>query len=190
MEGSRLPIAVAHGEGRAEFADDAGARGARTRAASSRARFVDTTARSPSAIPKTPTARPAASPALTTPDGRVTILMPHPERVFRTVQYSWRPRDWARRRALDAHVPQRARLGRGALNIPLTRLVEPAASRHAPSRAMTDRPLMQRPSRFALLGSLILRSGCSRCRTVGGGANARASSTRARRARRKSRNSS
>ena len=44
-------------------------------------------------------------------DGRVTIFMPHPERVFRAVQFSWRPRAWRRRRPLDADLPQRARLG-------------------------------------------------------------------------------
>ena len=83
----RLPIAVAHGEGRAVRA---GA-GRRRRALRRRSR------RAPSTYPDNPNGSPGGITALTTtPDGRVTILMPHPERVFRTVQHSWRPARGAR----------------------------------------------------------------------------------------------
>lgn len=93
MAGARLPIAVAHGEGRVEFADSA-ARD-RTEAASLiAARFVDGHDRIATRYPANPNGSPDGMTALTTPDGRVTIMMPHPERVFRSVQLSWHPDDW------------------------------------------------------------------------------------------------
>jgi phosphoribosylformylglycinamidine synthase len=58
------------------------------------ARFVDHTGRTTEHYPENPNGSPGGVTALTTPDGRVTILMPHPERVFRTVQCSWHPREW------------------------------------------------------------------------------------------------
>ena len=61
------------------------------------------------ATPTTRTARPGGITGLTTADGRFTILMPHPERVFRTVQMSWHPRRVGRGLAVDADVPQRPR---------------------------------------------------------------------------------
>ena len=85
MAGSRLPIAVAHGEGYADFSqrgDAAG--GARARCASS-----TTTARPTEAYPFNPNGSPGGLTAVTTADGRFTALMPHPERVFRNVQMSW-----------------------------------------------------------------------------------------------------
>jgi phosphoribosylformylglycinamidine synthase len=91
MEGSRLPIAVAHGEGRAELAGDDD-RGALERAGLVAARFVDNHGRPTDAYPANPNGSPGGITALTTVDGRVTALMPHPERVFREVQLSWRPR--------------------------------------------------------------------------------------------------
>lgn len=93
MAGSVLPIAVAHGEGRVELADAQQAddlEGAGLVAA----RFVDNHARVTARYPANPNGSPAGMTAFTTPDGRVTIMMPHPERVFRTVQYSWRPESW------------------------------------------------------------------------------------------------
>jgi len=93
MAGARLPIAVAHGEGRVEFSDPAAA--ARVNAAGLvAARFVDGHGSVASRHPANPNGSPDGLTALTTPDGRVTIMMPHPERVFRTVQYSWHPSDW------------------------------------------------------------------------------------------------
>jgi phosphoribosylformylglycinamidine synthase len=93
MAGSRMPIAVAHGEGRAEYAS------AETLTSLERegllaARFVDHHGRATAHYPENPNGSPAGVTALTTPDGRVTIMMPHPERVFRSVQLSWCPDDW------------------------------------------------------------------------------------------------
>jgi phosphoribosylformylglycinamidine synthase len=93
MWGARLPIAVAHGEGRVEFADES----AQTRARDAGlfcARFVDGLGEPASRYPANPNGSPDGLTALTTPDGRVTIMMPHPERVFRSVQYSWHPAEW------------------------------------------------------------------------------------------------
>jgi phosphoribosylformylglycinamidine synthase len=92
MEGSILPIPVAHGEGRSEFAP-----GALTTAEKARLvalRYVDSSGRVAARYPDNPNGSPEGITSLTTPDGRATILMPHPERVFRTVQLSWHPRGW------------------------------------------------------------------------------------------------
>jgi phosphoribosylformylglycinamidine synthase len=93
MEGSRIPIATAHGEGRAEFAsaDDLAAL---ERAGAVAARFVDHRGHVTERYPENPNGSPGGVTALTAAEGRVTILMPHPERVFRNVQLSWRPRQW------------------------------------------------------------------------------------------------
>jgi phosphoribosylformylglycinamidine synthase len=93
MAGSVLPVAVANGEGRAEFAD------ARTLAACADGglvslRFVDNHGRPAESYPANPNGSPQGITGLTSSDGRATILMPHPERVFRTVQNSWRPAEW------------------------------------------------------------------------------------------------
>ena len=58
------------------------------------ARFVDPQGRPAQRYPQNPNGSPGGITALTTPDGRATILMPHPERVFRTVQHSWHPAGW------------------------------------------------------------------------------------------------
>jgi phosphoribosylformylglycinamidine synthase len=92
MAGSVLPIAVAHGEGRAEFgvADPVHAleRGLVA------ARFVDSYGKATVAYPANPNGSPLGITALTTEDGRATIMMPHPERVFRTPTNSWHPDTW------------------------------------------------------------------------------------------------
>jgi phosphoribosylformylglycinamidine synthase len=93
MAGSLIPIAVSHGEGRAEL-PSAGALEALERSALVSARFVGGDGRIADRYPQNPNGSPAGITALTTPDGRVTILMPHPERVFRAVQFSWRPPSW------------------------------------------------------------------------------------------------
>ena len=91
MAGSRIPIAVAHGEGYAEFADAAGLRAAEPLVA---LRFVDNRGTVTEGYPSNPNGSPAGITGLTTPDGRFTVLMPHPERVFRAVQNSWHPEGW------------------------------------------------------------------------------------------------
>ncbi|HKJ09469.1 MAG TPA: phosphoribosylformylglycinamidine synthase, partial [Gammaproteobacteria bacterium] len=94
MAGSRMPIAVAHGEGRALFATPDGA--AQAEAAGQVAlRYVDGDGRPTEAYPANPNGSPGGLTGLTTRDGRFTIMMPHPERVFRAVQNSWRPEAWA-----------------------------------------------------------------------------------------------
>jgi phosphoribosylformylglycinamidine synthase len=91
MTGSVLPIAVAHGEGRAEFTT-----AAETVLASGlvAARYVDGHGKVAERYPANPNGSPLGITGLTSTDGRVTIMMPHPERVFRTVQNSWHPDDW------------------------------------------------------------------------------------------------
>jgi phosphoribosylformylglycinamidine synthase len=84
MAGSRLPIAVAHGEGYADFSQ----RGDPTKVRAVM-RYVDHAGRATEAYPFNPNGSPGGLTAVTTADGRVTALMPHAERVFRDVQMSW-----------------------------------------------------------------------------------------------------
>ncbi len=91
MAGSRMPIAVAHGEGRAEFRDAAHRQRAQPRVA---LRYIENSGETASRYPANPNGSPDGIAGLTTDDGRVTIMMPHPERVFRTVQHSWHPDEW------------------------------------------------------------------------------------------------
>ena len=93
MAGSRLPIAVAHGEGRAEFAQDANAQQT-IDAGLVALRYVDHYGQATERYPFNPNGSPAGITGLCNQDGRFTIMMPHPERVFRCVQYSWHPDDW------------------------------------------------------------------------------------------------
>jgi phosphoribosylformylglycinamidine synthase len=93
MAGARLPIAVAHGEGRV-LPDASGSPAALAEAGLIAARFVDPHGRVTDRYPYNPNGSPGGITALTTPDGRVTIMMPHPERVFRTVQLSSHPEGW------------------------------------------------------------------------------------------------
>lgn len=86
MAGSRMPIVVSHGEGRAEF--DSAAQQARVLTAM---RYVDNAGNPTEIYPYNPNGSPAGITGVTTADGRFTIMMPHPERVFRTVQMSWSP---------------------------------------------------------------------------------------------------
>ena len=94
MAGSRLPVAVSHGEGRAAFAaagDQAAARVAM--------RYVDGNGKPATSYPGNPNGSPDGITGLTSDDGRVTILMPHPERTLRTANLSWAPREWGESRA-------------------------------------------------------------------------------------------
>ena len=93
MTGSRLPIAVAHGEGHAEFASSE-AVDACEASSSVALRYIDNRGRMTERYPANPGGSPRGITGLTTADGRVTIMMPHPERVFRAVQNSWYPEDW------------------------------------------------------------------------------------------------
>jgi len=88
MDGARLPIAVAHGEGRAEFA------GGRLPDQGVCLRFIDGEGRPADGYPANPNGSPGGITGLTNLDGRVTILMPHPERTLRRVNFSWSPVDW------------------------------------------------------------------------------------------------
>jgi phosphoribosylformylglycinamidine synthase len=92
MEGSRLPIAVAHGEGLAEFGAASPADLLRNQQVA--LRFVDHAGDPTEIYPANPNGSPLGITGLTNSDGRFTIMMPHPERVFRTVQNSWHPEEW------------------------------------------------------------------------------------------------
>jgi phosphoribosylformylglycinamidine synthase len=93
MEGSVIPIPTAHGEGYAEFNDAAAAQACSTSGLVC-ARFVDNRHIPTEQYPLNANGSPLGMTAFTTTDGRVTILMPHPERVFRTAAMSWHPADW------------------------------------------------------------------------------------------------
>ncbi|MEN2424509.1 phosphoribosylformylglycinamidine synthase [Chromobacterium vaccinii] len=88
MVGSRLPVVVSHGEGRAVFAP-----GAQDQALAA-LRYIDFDGRATETYPLNPNGSPAGITGVTTADGRFTIMMPHPERVFRAVQNSWHPAEW------------------------------------------------------------------------------------------------
>ncbi|OZY41956.1 phosphoribosylformylglycinamidine synthase [Pseudomonas fragi] len=94
MAGSRMPIAIAHGEGHAEFASEEAMLQADLSGAVA-LRFVDNHGKVTENYPANPNGSPRGITGLTSRDGRVTIMMPHPERVFRAVQNSWRPEEWS-----------------------------------------------------------------------------------------------
>jgi phosphoribosylformylglycinamidine synthase len=89
MAGSRIPVVVAHGEGRAEFANNND-----VRKVIPCLRFVDRYGKPTETFPLNPNGSPGGWTGITAADGRVTALMPHPERVIRSVQMSWRPPTW------------------------------------------------------------------------------------------------
>jgi phosphoribosylformylglycinamidine synthase len=93
MAGSVMPIVVSHGEGRAEFRDEAH-REACEEAQLVWLRYVDNHGRVATRYPANPNGSLDGIAGLASADGRVTIAMPHPERVFRSVQHSWRPDHW------------------------------------------------------------------------------------------------
>ncbi len=93
MEGSRLPIAVAHGEGRAEFERPGGADALLARRLACM-RYVDNYGVPALGYPANPNGSPAGITGVTSRDGRVTLMMPHPERVVRCVSLSWHPPEW------------------------------------------------------------------------------------------------
>jgi len=91
MAGSVMPIAVAHGEGRVDFSQTGSQQDALVAM-----RYVDNYGKATEQYPQNPNGSVDGVTALTTTDGRVTIMMPHPERVTRTVQHSWHPDDWGK----------------------------------------------------------------------------------------------
>ena len=93
MAGSRLPIAIAHGEGHAEFESEEALLQADL-SGSVALRFIDNYGKVTETYPANPNGSPRGITGLCNKDGRVTIMMPHPERVFRAVQNSWRPAGW------------------------------------------------------------------------------------------------
>ena len=93
MHGSVLPIAVAHGEGLAEFARRPAA-DKLLEAGMVSLQFVDNRDEPTEQYPFNPNGSPLGVAGVCSADGRVTALMPHPERVFRTVQNSWAPAEW------------------------------------------------------------------------------------------------
>ena len=87
MQGSQLPVVVAHGEGRAEFAAGAAPLNVAMR-------YIDYRGQATETYPYNPNGSPHGIAGLSNDDGRVTIMMPHPERIFRTVTNSWREANW------------------------------------------------------------------------------------------------
>lgn len=93
MAGSRMPIAVSHGEGRAEFTQTGQLTNLQQQQQIS-LRYVDNYGKVTERYPANPNGSEMGITGLTSTDGRATIMMPHPERVFRAVTNSWRPQEW------------------------------------------------------------------------------------------------
>ena len=93
MKGSHMPIAVAHGEGRAEFTSSDQLQSCEESGNVSM-KFIDNNLVPTDSYPANPNGSPGGITSVTSTDGRVTIMMPHPERVFRAVQCSWAPDGW------------------------------------------------------------------------------------------------
>jgi phosphoribosylformylglycinamidine synthase len=92
MQGSKMPIPVAHGEGRTVFSDNNEKRALEANLVS--LRYVDNTGQATEHYPENPNGSSQGITGLTSEDGRFSIMMPHPERTFRTVTNSWHPDDW------------------------------------------------------------------------------------------------
>lgn len=91
MVGSRIPVAVAHGEGRADFRDG------EAKASQVCLRYVENDGSVASRYPANPNGSPDGITGLCNSDGRITIMMPHPERLLRAVNFSWAPEHWKER---------------------------------------------------------------------------------------------
>lgn len=94
MEGSRLPIAIAHGEGRAEFSTSAKLEQLNAHSLIA-LRYTDNYGAVTDKYPANPNGSPEGIAGVSSESGRVTIMMPHPERVYRAVQNSWHPSEWS-----------------------------------------------------------------------------------------------
>ena len=90
MEGSIMPIAIAHGEGKARF-------DSKTKITSIAMQYVDYSGDPSKVYPHNPNGSENSAAGICDESGRITIMMPHPERVFRTVQNSWHPNEWQER---------------------------------------------------------------------------------------------
>ena len=93
MAGSRIPVAVAHGEGFANFSQQGNLEALQKQGLTA-LRFVDHQGSPTEIYPMNPNGSPGGLTGVTTPDGRFTVMMPHPERVFRAAQMSWCPPKW------------------------------------------------------------------------------------------------
>ena len=91
MAGSVMSIVVSHGEGYAEFTNKEKFEATQSLVTM---RFVNNYGKPTETYPLNPSGSPMGIAGMTTPDGRFSILMPHPERVFRAIQHSWYPKDW------------------------------------------------------------------------------------------------
>ncbi|MFM7010677.1 MAG: phosphoribosylformylglycinamidine synthase subunit PurQ, partial [Betaproteobacteria bacterium] len=100
MAGARIPVAVAHGEGSANFSRQGDAKSVLTAA-----RFVDHYGAATERYPFNPNGSPEGLTAVTTADGRFTVMMPHPERVTRNVMLSWSPRLWGDKDSFGPYTP-------------------------------------------------------------------------------------
>jgi len=89
MAGSKLPLVVAHGEGRVVFESDE-----QREQSLSTLQFLGANRQAANSYPYNPNGSPDGLTGFTTADGRFTIMMPHPERLFRSSQYSWHPEEW------------------------------------------------------------------------------------------------
>ena len=89
LAGSSVPVVVSHGEGRADFAQHGN-----IEQVNIALQYVDGQNKLTQTYPLNPNGSPQAIAGVTSTDGRATIMMPHPERVFRTAQMSWQPEDW------------------------------------------------------------------------------------------------
>ena len=93
MAGSHMPIAISHGEGRAEFSSQK-AMDRLLESGQIAMRFMDNSGTVATTYPANPNGSPDGITGVSSSDGRATLMMPHPERVYRTVQNSWHPDDW------------------------------------------------------------------------------------------------
>jgi phosphoribosylformylglycinamidine synthase len=93
MQGSQIPIITSHGEGKATWETDVMREQANAQNIIS-LRYIDREMKATEAYPCNPNGSPGGSTALTSEDGRATIMMPHPERMFRASQFSWHPKEW------------------------------------------------------------------------------------------------
>ncbi len=92
MHGSQIPVTIAHGEGRFDFSGGADQKALAQQLVAMQ--YVDHYGKAATAYPANPNGSSSAIAGLSNQDGRVTILMPHPERVFRSIQLSWHPKEW------------------------------------------------------------------------------------------------